>query len=96
MVKNYEGEVFEELKGIYIIDFYANWCAPCRMLGEVLDSLENVNIIKINVDEHEDLARKYKVMSIPHMLWRKDGVVEKELLGLVLKDELEEEIENLK
>ena len=96
MVKEYENENFSELKGIYIVDFYANWCAPCRMLGEVLDSLENVNIIKINVDEHEDLAREYKVMSIPHMLLIKDGQIEKELLGLVLKDELEEEIERLK
>ena len=96
MIKKYKGEKFNELKGVHIVDFYADWCGPCRMLGEVLEELENVSIIKVNVDENQDLAKEYKVMSIPHMLLIKDGKIEKELLGFVYKDEIEEELERLK
>ena len=52
-----------------LIDFYADWCMPCNMLGEsieeIVDEDKNVNGVKINVDEHPDLAREYGVMSIP-------------------------------
>lgn len=95
MIKHYEGEKFEELKGLYLIDFYADWCGPCKMLGQVLEQLEGINIIKINVDENEELAKEYKVMSIPYLLLIKDGKVEKELLGFRSKDDLEEEIKSI-
>lgn len=95
MIKQYEGEKFEDLKGIYLVDFYADWCGPCKMLGQILETLEGTNIIKVNVDENEELAKEYKVMSIPYMLLLKDGKVEKELIGFKSKDDLEEEINNL-
>ena len=46
MVKKYEQEKIEDLKGIYLLDFYADWCGPCKMLGQVLETIEDVNIIK--------------------------------------------------
>lgn len=95
MIKQYEGEKFEDLKGLYLIDFYADWCGPCKMLGSVLEQLENINIIKVNVDENEDLAKEYKVMSIPYLLLIKDGKVEKELLGFRSKEDLEDEINSV-
>ena len=95
MIKQYEGEKFEDLKGFYLVDFYADWCGPCKMLGKVLEQLEDINILKVNVDEFEELARKYKVMSIPYLLLIKDGKIEKELLGFRSKDDLEEEIKEL-
>ena len=66
------------------------------MLSQVLEQLEDIDIIKINVDEHEDLAKKYKVMSIPYLLIVKDGKIEKELLGFKSKDDLEEELKELR
>ena len=96
MIKNYEQEKIEDLKGIYLLDFYANWCGPCKMLGQVLETIEDVNIIKINVDEEEELAKEYKVMSIPNMFIVKDGEVVKQMIGFRSKDEILEEIESVK
>lgn len=96
MIKNYKNEKIEDIKNLTIIDFYADWCGPCKMLSQVLEQLENIDIIKINVDEHEDLAKKYKVMSIPYLLIVKNGKIEKELLGFKSKDDLEEELKELR
>ncbi len=90
MIKKYDGEKFEDLKGVYLIDFYADWCGPCKMLGKVLEQLENINILKINVDEEEELAKEYAVMSIPYVLIVKDGEIVKELIGFHSKEDLEE------
>lgn len=96
MVRNYNGENIESLEGIYLLDFYADWCGPCKMLGPVLETLENVNVIKINVDEQPELAKNYKVMSIPNMFIIKNGQPVKQLIGFRSKEEIEEEIKNLK
>ena len=96
MIKQYSNEKLEEIKNLKIVDFYADWCGPCKMLSQVLEQLENVDIIKINVDENEELAKKYKVMSIPYLLIVKDGEIKKELLGFRSKDDLEEELKDLK
>ena len=96
MIKNYNGEDLENLKGLYLVDFYADWCGPCKMMGQVLEQLQDINIIKINVDENEELAKKYKVMSIPNMFLLKDGKVEKQLIGFHSKEDLEQEINNVK
>lgn len=96
MIKNYEGEKFEDLKGLYIVDFYADWCGPCKAMGRVLEQVEGINVLKINTDENEELAKEYKVMSIPYMLVIKDGKVKKELLGFMNKDDFEEEIKDFR
>ncbi len=96
MIKNYNGEDLEKLEGLYLIDFYADWCGPCKMMSPILEQLKDINIIKINVDENEELAKKYKVMSIPNMFLLKDGKVEKQLIGFHSKEDLEQEINNVK
>lgn len=96
MIKEYTNEKLEDIKDLTIVDFYADWCGPCKMLSQVLEQLDDINIIKINVDENEELAKKYKVMSIPYLLIVKDGEIKKELLGFRSKDDLEEEINSLK
>ena len=76
-------EKLEDLvkEGTYLVDFYADWCGPCKMLGSVLETMEDVNIIKINVDEHPELASKYGVMSIPVLMVFKNGVETTKSMG---------------
>ena len=92
MIKYLEKENFEDLikDGVYLIDFYADWCGPCKMLAPVLEELENIDIIKINTDIHQELATKYGVMSIPTIVITKDGEEVAKEIGFRNKEELEE------
>lgn len=66
-------------EGYTLVDFFANWCGPCKMLGPVLEEVSkdypNVNFVKVDVDEEGDLAAKYGIMSIPTLYILKDGEV---------------------
>lgn len=96
MIKYLKDENFdEEIKnGKVLVDFYADWCGPCKALGEVLETLENVSILKINVDEHQDIAMKFSVMSIPTIILFEDGNQLKKNVGFMNKEELENWLEN--
>ena len=95
MIKKYNGEDLKTLEGPVLVDFYADWCGPCKMLGQVLETLEDVEVIKINVDDNEELAKEYKVMSIPKMLIIKDGEIKSEMIGFRSKEEIEREVKNI-
>ena len=90
MVKYLEKEKLEYVikDGAWSVDFYADWCGPCKMLGPVLESMD-ANILKINVDSHEDLATRFGVMSIPTICFFKDGELKERVVGFRNKDELE-------
>jgi len=94
MIKYLKDEVFnDEIKeGLVLVDFYADWCGPCRMLApvieEVANELPNVKIIKINVDEREDVARTYGVMSIPTVILFENGEIKKKQVGFMPKEVL--------
>ena len=92
-----EKENFNELisKGTHLVDFYAQWCGPCKMQAPILEQLEGIDVIKVDVDEHEDLARTYGIMSIPTLIFFKDGEIVKEEVGFKSKEELEDIINNL-
>lgn len=96
MIKIYDKEDLTKLEGLYLVDFYADWCGPCKMLGQVLETLENINIIKVDVDKEGELAKKYKIMSIPNILIIKDGEIKKQLVGFRSKEDLEREINDIK
>ena len=85
---------------LVLVDFYANWCGPCKMLSPVLEEIsslrDNVKVVKVDVDKHNELARKYGIMSIPTLMYFKNGKLEKTSLGYVTKDEIEENINNLR
>ena len=83
---------FEETikEGLILVDFFATWCGPCKMLSPILDELseevKDVKFIKVDVDEEGDLAREYGVMSIPNVFLIKDGHVVDSFLGLQSKE----------
>ena len=84
---------FNELtsKGVVLVDFFAEWCGPCKMLGEILEELD-VNIIKVNTDEMPKTTFKYRIMSIPTLIIFRDGNIINELVGVHTKDEILENI----
>lgn len=96
MIKYLENENLNEVikSGVWIVDFYADWCGPCKMLGKVLEELDD-NILKINVDTHESLASEYGVMSIPTICFFKDGELKNKVVGFRSKDEIKQIINNL-
>ena len=75
-----------------VLDFYADWCMPCQMLGEVFEEVikedNSINVIKINVDKFPDISRKYGVMSIPYLVLYNDNTIIKKSVGFLEKDEL--------
>ena len=83
-------------EGVWIVDFYADWCGPCKMLSPVLESLEYDNILKVNVDAFSELAASFGVMSIPTLIFFKDGVEKNKIIGFTSKEEIENVLENLK
>lgn len=83
---------------IVVVDFYANWCGPCKMLGPILEEVtndKNIKLIKIDVDNNEELCKEYKVMSIPYVLIFKDGVEVNKFIGYLPKNSIEKEIEKI-
>lgn len=73
-----------------LIDFFATWCGPCKMLAPVLEKAESeVKVVKVDTDEFEELAREYGVMSIPTLVLLKKGKEEKRHIGFIDKSNLE-------
>ena len=94
MVKIVNSKEFnEEIKeGIVFVDFFANWCGPCKMLSpivdEVSDELKDIKFIKVDVDESGDIASSLGIMSIPTLVIYKDGKLINKTMGLMSKSNL--------
>lgn len=91
---NFKGEVIES-RGLVLVDFWADWCGPCKMLAPILEELSGeteAKICKVNVDESGDLAGDYGIRSIPTMIIFKDGVKVDQIVGLRQKSELLEKL----
>ena len=88
---NFEQEVLKSDKPI-LVDFWAQWCGPCRAVGPVMDELANeydgkARIGKVNVDEEGELAAKYRIMSIPTVTLFKNGEIAEKIIGVKSKSE---------
>ena len=95
MVSNYDVvEVSGKQK--YILDFWAEWCGPCKMTSKYIDEFSNehpeVDIYKVNVDELPEVAEQYNVISLPSILFIEDGEVINRHVGLMTKKQLEEQL----
>lgn len=90
---NFQEEVLESSQ-IVLVDFYATWCGPCRMLMPILEELEgqnpNLKIVKVNVDEENELANTYEIRNLPTLLIFKNGNIVSRNVGSATKFEIEE------
>ena len=98
MIEYLSGQTLEEVltEGITLVDYFANWCGPCKMIGMELEELTNIHIIKVDVDTHEELAKNHGVMSIPTIEIYKNKELVKTIIGYKTKDELEQIIKDFK
>lgn len=93
---NSNQEEFKELikDELVIVDFFATWCGPCRMLGTVLEEIKDeYKIVKIDVDECSEIAKEYGVMSVPTIIKFKNGIEIEKNIGFLPKEQLVEWIE---
>ncbi len=97
--QNFQEEVLNS-KTPVLVDFWAEWCAPCRIVSPIVDELakeygEKLKVGKLNVDENGHTAQNYGIMSIPSLLIFKDGQVAKQMVGAQSKDNFKREIDSV-
>ena len=94
---NFEATIKE---GVSLVDFWAPWCGPCRMIAPVIEELANdfdgkANICKVNTDEEQDIAVKFGIRSIPTILFFKDGELVDQMIGAASKDSFTQKLNSL-
>ena len=86
--KDFKNEISS---GVTLVDFYADWCGPCKMLAPIIDDFSqetDIKVVKLNVDESQNVAMEYGIMSIPTLIIFKDGEVATKHVGFATKEQL--------
>lgn len=95
---NFQEEVLNSEKTV-VLDFFATWCGPCKMLGQVLEQLDaeqkDVKIVKVDIDENPDLRKAWEISTVPSVFFIKDGEVKDSAVGFLPKPVLEQKINAL-
>ncbi|MBU0503283.1 MAG: thioredoxin [Candidatus Omnitrophota bacterium] len=94
---NFKKEVLEA-KTLVVVDFWAAWCGPCKMIAPIIEELANeyaqkIKIAKVDIDDNSDIATQYGIMSIPTLMFFKNGKVAAQAVGAISKAELKRKIE---
>ena len=88
---NFHQEVLNSDKPV-LLDFFASWCGPCRMVGPILDEIaqerEDIKVCKVNIDEQPELAHRYRIMTIPTLMVLKDGNIVEQSVGAKPKHQI--------
>ena len=90
----FDADVLQNSKAV-LLDFWAEWCGPCKMIGPLLSEMadkyeDKLAVVKLNVDENPNTAQKFGIRSIPTLILFKDGAVEAQIMGAMPKSQLEE------
>jgi thioredoxin 1 len=96
---NWDNEVLKA-QGLVMIDFWAAWCGPCRMISPTVEELAKeyagkIKVMKLNTDENSEIASRYKIMGIPTIMFFKDGAKLDHIVGVVPKQQLKTKIDSL-
>lgn len=91
MIKYLEKDLEKEIANKRVlVDFYADWCGPCRMQGEVLKEFSEVDVVKVDVDKHQTIAKQFGIMSIPTLILFENGRLVKTHTGFMNISDLED------
>lgn len=96
--QNFESEITNSLSPI-IVDFFASWCGPCKMLSPVLEKIdekfgENLKILKVDIDKFPELANKYNIMSVPTLIFFENGEIVRQETGFMPEEKIMEFIKS--
>ena len=93
-----EKDNFDDIisSGKWLVDFYADWCGPCRMLLQVLEKVDFIDILKVNVDSFPEIAKSFGVMSIPTVFYLNDGDIVDKRIGLQTLEDIKASVDKMK
>ncbi len=85
----------ETREGLVLVDFYTEWCGPCRVLAPTLEQIERVKVVKVDAEECPNLSVQFRISGVPCLVFMRDGVEVDRITGLVAKDVIQQKVDGL-